>query len=114
MIFIIIKVEKRLIGKIVDVLDIELIELFLFVDILDIQFMVNDQNDKSFMRYCLLDMNDLDIEFLLDEDVFIKECEVFVLFWCKIFMFFSEEIDDLVENYSVRNLVEVFENKFKV
>lgn len=36
MIFIIIKVEKRLIGKIVDVLDIELIELFLFVDILDI------------------------------------------------------------------------------
>lgn len=42
MIFIIIKVEKRLIGKIVDVLDIELIELFLFVDILDIEFMVND------------------------------------------------------------------------
>lgn len=36
MIFIIIKVEKRLIGKIVDVLDIELIELFLFVGILDI------------------------------------------------------------------------------
>lgn len=36
MIFIIIKVEKRLIGEIVDVLDIELIELFLFVDILDI------------------------------------------------------------------------------
>lgn len=36
MIFIIIKVEKRLVGKIVDVLDIELIELFLFVDILDI------------------------------------------------------------------------------
>lgn len=66
------------------------------------------------MRYCLLDMNDLDIEFLLDEDVFIKECEVFVLFWCKIFMFFSEEIDDLVEYYSVRNLVEVYENKFKV
>lgn len=42
MIFIIIKVEKRLIGEIVDVLDIELIELFLFVDILDIEFMVND------------------------------------------------------------------------
>lgn len=42
MIFIIIKVEKRLIGKIVDVLDIELIELFLFVNILDIEFMVND------------------------------------------------------------------------
>lgn len=42
MIFIIIKVEKRLIGEIVDVLDIELIELFLFVDILDIEFMVNE------------------------------------------------------------------------
>lgn len=73
----------------------------------------NDQNDKSFMRYRLLDMNDLDIEFLLDEDVPTKEREVFAPSWCKIFTPLSEETDDPVENHSVRNLVEAYENKFK-
>lgn len=107
------KAEKRPTGQIAIASDIEPIESSSSVDILDIQSMVNDQNDKSFMRYRLLDMNDLDIEFLLDEDVPTKEREVFAPSWCKIFTPLSEETDDPVENHSVRNLVEAYENKFK-
>lgn len=107
------KAEKKPTDKMADASEIESMESSSSVDLLDIQSMVNEQNDKSFMRYRLLDMHDLDIEFLLDEDVHTKKREDFVPSWCQIFKPLSEETDDPVENHSVRNLVEAYENKFK-
>lgn len=107
------KAEKKLTGEMADTSEIEFTESCSSVDLLDVQSMVNEQNDKSYMRYRLLDMHDLDIEFLLDDDVPTKAREDFVPSWCKIFKPLSEETDDPVENHSVRNLVEAYENKFK-
>lgn len=107
------KAEKKLTGEMADTSEIEFTESSSSVDLLDVQSMVNEQNDKSYMRYRLLDMHDLDIEFLLDDDVPTKAREDFVPSWCKIFKPLSEETDDPVENHSVRNLVEAYENKFK-
>lgn len=86
-------------------------------EFLDIQSMVNEQNDKSLMRYRLVDIPDFDLGFALnmeEEEVAPStHHEDFVPSWCKIFQPLGEETEDAVEHHDVRSLISTYESKIK-
>ena len=86
-------------------------------EFLDIQSMVNEQNDKSLMRYRLVDIPDFDLGFALnmDEEEIAPSThrEDFVPSWCKIFQPLGEETEDAVEHHDVRSLISTYESKIK-
>ncbi|XP_061171598.1 uncharacterized protein LOC133181071 [Saccostrea echinata] len=83
-----------------------------FMNFSDLQSMVNEQNDKSVMRYRLVDISESDMENNL-EHVRESEPKEFMPSWCQIFKPISEETENEVTKHDVRSLVESFESLIK-